>query len=104
LYLLVGFIAADVGGRGAFTELILVMEYQKASLYDYLRGLSEPLAIPLLFKMAHSIASGLAFLHADIVGTSCKPVIAHRDIKSKNILVKHDGVTCVIADLGLAVR
>jgi serine/threonine protein kinase len=34
---------------------------------------------------------------------SGKPAIAHRDIKSKNILVKKDG-TCCIADLGLAVR
>lgn len=32
-----------------------------------------------------------------------KPAIAHRDIKSKNILVKKNG-TAVIADLGLAVK
>ena len=32
-----------------------------------------------------------------------KPAIAHRDIKSKNVLVKKNG-TCCIADLGLAVR
>ena len=34
---------------------------------------------------------------------SGKPAIAHRDLKSKNILVKSNG-TCAIADLGLAVR
>ena len=32
-----------------------------------------------------------------------KPAIAHRDLKSKNILVRSNG-TCAIADLGLAVR
>ncbi|PIO54073.1 hypothetical protein TELCIR_24572, partial [Teladorsagia circumcincta] len=32
-----------------------------------------------------------------------KPAIAHRDIKSKNVLVKAD-LSCAIADLGLAVR
>ena len=36
-------------------------------------------------------------------GASGKPAIAHRDIKSKNILVKADGFCC-IADLGLAVK
>ena len=39
----------------------------------------------------------------EIVGTQGKPAIAHRDLKSKNILVKKNG-TCCIADLGLAVR
>ena len=34
---------------------------------------------------------------------SGKPAIAHRDLKSKNVLVKRNG-QCVIADLGLAVR
>lgn len=34
---------------------------------------------------------------------SGKPGIAHRDLKSKNILVKKN-LTCAIADLGLAVR
>lgn len=32
-----------------------------------------------------------------------KPAIAHRDLKSKNILVKSNS-TCAIGDLGLAVR
>ncbi|XP_014768852.1 activin receptor type-1 [Octopus bimaculoides] len=42
----------------------------------------------------------LGFVGADNKG---KPAIAHRDLKSKNILVKRN-ITCCIADLGLAVR
>lgn len=53
--------------------------------------------------MALSITTGLAHLHMEIVGTQGKPAIAHRDLKSKNILVKTNG-TCAIGDLGLAVR
>ena len=38
-----------------------------------------------------------------VFGSAGKPGIAHRDLKSKNILVKKNGM-CAIADLGLAVR
>ena len=38
-----------------------------------------------------------------IAGETAKPEIAHRDLKSKNILVKNNG-QCCIADLGLAVK
>lgn len=50
----------------------------------------------------HVFLAGLAHLHADITGTQGKPAIAHRDVKSKNILVKNNG-QCCIADMGLAV-
>ena len=38
-----------------------------------------------------------------VAGEPAKPEIAHRDLKSKNILVKNNG-QCCIADLGLAVK
>ena len=53
--------------------------------------------------MCLDIATGLTHLHLEIQGTQGKPAIAHRDLKSKNILVGGDGV-CAIGDLGLAVR
>lgn len=42
-------------------------------------------------------------IHKEIHGTKGKCAIAHRDIKSKNILIKTNG-ECVIGDLGLAIR
>ena len=59
-------------------------------------------------KICLDIATGLTHLHLEIQGTQGKPAIAHRDLKSKNILVSggdHGGaLTCAIGDLGLAVR
>lgn len=55
-----------------------------------------------MFNICLSIANGLLYLHTEIHGTRGKPAMAHRNIKSKNILVKNNGA-CVIADLSHAV-
>lgn len=70
-------------------------------MYDYLK--SNTLDVKALLKLAYSSMSGLCHLHTEIYGTQGKPAIAHRDLKSKNILVKKNG-SCCIADLGLAVK
>ena len=54
-------------------------------------------------NLAQTAASGLSHLHLEIHGARGKPAIVHRDIKSKNILVKPN-LTCAIADFGLAVK
>nr|XP_020023111.1 activin receptor type-1C isoform X3 [Castor canadensis] len=88
--------------NGTWTQLWLVSEYhEQGSLFDYLNR--NIVTVAGMIKLALSIASGLAHLHMEIVGTQGKPAIAHRDIKSKNILVKKCE-TCAIADLGLAVK
>lgn len=98
---ILGFIASDMTSRNSSTQLWLITHYHEmGSLYDYLQ-LSTLDALSCL-RMALSIASGLAHLHVEIFGTQGKPAIAHRDLKSKNILVKKNG-QCCIADLGLAV-
>lgn len=82
--------AADNKDNGAWTQLWLVTDYlERGSLYDYLQLVT--LDVESMLKMAVSIASGLAHLHIEIVGTQGKPAIAHRDLKSKNILVKRNG-------------
>lgn len=122
--------------NGTWTQLWLITDYhENGSLFDYLTA--HTIDVPTMIKMAVSIATGLAHLHMDIVGTKnvgChygnqqatgnskylvqvlfqrytnrivlflgKPAIAHRDLKSKNILVKSN-LSCAIGDLGLAVR
>ncbi|EDO30434.1 predicted protein [Nematostella vectensis] len=98
---ILGFIAADNKDNGAWTQLWLITDYHaNGSLYDYLQRVT--LDMKSMLKLTISIASGLAHLHMEIIGTQGKPAIAHRDLKSRNILVKDNG-TCCIADLGLAV-
>lgn len=55
-----------------------------------------------LGSLASSFVEGLAFLHRD--DPFVKPAIAHRDLKSANILLKSPGLHCVLADFGLAVQ
>nr|XP_022917359.1 TGF-beta receptor type-1 isoform X1 [Onthophagus taurus] len=99
---ILGFIAADNKDNGTWTQLWLITDYHEhGSLFDYLG--KTTLDVPSMIRMALSISTGLAHLHMDIMGTQGKPAIAHRDLKSKNILVKLNG-TCAIGDLGLAVR
>ncbi|XP_022690036.1 TGF-beta receptor type-1-like isoform X2 [Varroa jacobsoni] len=99
---ILGFIAADNKDNGTWTQLWLVTDFhEKGSLFDYL--MEHTVDPYTLSKMALTIANGISHLHMEIVGTQGKPAIAHRDIKSRNVLVKSD-LTCAIADLGLAVR
>ncbi|MCP6116948.1 protein kinase, partial [Klebsiella pneumoniae] len=85
-----GFIAADIKGTGSWTQMLLITDYhENGSLHDYLQ--TVVLDSNSLMTMTYSIVSGLAHLHMDIYGTKGKPAIAHRDIKSKNILVKRNG-------------
>ncbi|XP_063910907.1 TGF-beta receptor type-1 isoform X2 [Zophobas morio] len=116
---ILGFIAADNKDNGTWTQLWLITDYHEyGSLFDFLGR--NTMDTNGMIRMALSIATGLAHLHMDIMGTqgffflyvlktsnekisTGKPAIAHRDLKSKNILVKSN-FTCAIGDLGLAVR
>ncbi|XP_072033519.1 activin receptor type-1-like isoform X2 [Amphiura filiformis] len=98
---ILGFIASDMTSRNSCTQLWLITHYHEyGSLYDYLNR--NVLDAPLACRLALSAASGLVHLHTEITCNNSKPAIAHRDIKTKNILVKSN-LTCCIADLGLAV-
>lgn len=99
---ILGFVAADNKDIGTWTQLWLITEYHRhGSLFDYLNR--NTTNVETMIQMVLSIACGLVHLHVDVVGSQGKPGIAHRDLKSKNILVKTNG-QCCIADLGLAVK
>ena len=75
----------------------LVMPYYSlGSLFHYLD--EEKLDVSVLITLTQSLVHGMKFLH--------EHEIAHRDVKSKNILVDHNNgqYNCVITDLGHAIR
>lgn len=112
---ILGFVAADNKDTEVETQLWMVLDYHpNGSLYDYLLehskgGGGNHLNVAAVHLLASSAVAGLAHLHMHIGGQrggqplGYKPSIAHRDLKSKNILVK-DNLTCCIADLGMAIR
>ncbi|XP_059173689.1 activin receptor type-1-like [Physella acuta] len=102
---ILGYYASDTVGILSCTQNWLIVHYHhNGSLYDYLQR--SDIDMEEMLTLAHSAAAGLAHLHNEIkegTGKHEKPAIAHRDIKSKNILVKDNG-QCCLGDLGHAVR
>ncbi|CAP23923.2 Protein CBR-SMA-6 [Caenorhabditis briggsae] len=100
------FVAADIWSEeDSMTKMLLITDYHElGSLSDYLCR-EETLTTEEALRLIHSCLCGIEHLHASVQGTGSfrKPEIAHRDIKSKNIIVKRPNVCC-IADLGLALR
>lgn len=65
---ILGFYGSDMTSRNSVTQLWLVTHYHRnGSLYDFLN--KKTLQQPQLFKLAYSLANGLAFLHSEMVGT-----------------------------------
>ncbi|KAM9767112.1 bone morphogenetic protein receptor type-2-like isoform 1-T1 [Menidia menidia] len=98
------FVAADERtGTDGRTEYLLVMDYYPhGSLSRYL-GLQTNDWVSSC-RLAHSVTRGLAYLHTELFkGDLYKPAVSHRDLNSRNILVKTDG-TCVIIDFGLSMK
>uniref|UniRef100_A0A5K3FIV4 receptor protein serine/threonine kinase n=1 Tax=Mesocestoides corti TaxID=53468 RepID=A0A5K3FIV4_MESCO len=99
---ILAYYASDMISRGGCTQLWLVTAYHSTgSLHEFLQA-TEHITLVCGLKFARSIAAGLAFLHGKVAGFHGKPSIAHRDVKSKNILVMSNGEAC-LADFGLAI-
>ncbi|GBP70588.1 Activin receptor type-1 [Eumeta japonica] len=98
---ILAYIGSDMTSKNGCTQLWLITHYHPlGSLYDHLNRTA--LTRQQMLRLCLSAVNGLLHLHTEIHGTQGKPAIAHRDIKSKNILVRVNG-ECCIADLGLAV-
>uniref|UniRef100_A0A2M3Z7L2 Serine/threonine-protein kinase receptor n=1 Tax=Anopheles braziliensis TaxID=58242 RepID=A0A2M3Z7L2_9DIPT len=97
------FIGCEKRADVASTDFWLITAYcENGSLCDFLK--SHTVSWGELCKIASTMARGLTHLHEEVQGTrteGLKPSIAHRDFKSKNVLLKADLTAC-IADFGLA--
>lgn len=90
--------AAD--GRPEF--LILMEYYPHGCLSRYLSV--HTVDWSTCCRMTHGVTRGLAFLHTELYrGDQYKPAVAHRDVTSRNVLVRAD-LSCVLADFGLSMR
>uniref|UniRef100_A0A6Q2YWD3 receptor protein serine/threonine kinase n=1 Tax=Esox lucius TaxID=8010 RepID=A0A6Q2YWD3_ESOLU len=98
------FIAADerLGAEGRMEYLLVMDYYPHGSLSRYLSLHTGDWMSSC--RLAHSVTRGLAYLHTELLrGDIYKPAVSHRDLNSRNILVKNDG-TCVIIDFGLSMK
>ncbi|XP_056245314.1 TGF-beta receptor type-2 isoform X1 [Seriola aureovittata] len=101
----VQFLAAEERGPPGHTlrKYWLVLAYHSlGNLQDFLTA--NILSWEELVVMAGSIAKGLAHLHSDTTPSGIPKVpVAHRDLKSSNIVVK-SRKECALCDFGLALR
>ena len=102
---ILGCITALMTSVAEVTECWIVLQYcPQGSLFDALSA--SPPSVETGVKLVYSACMGLVYLHTSLCGYNGgilgKPAIAHRDIKSKNILLK-DHETCCIADFGLSI-
>ncbi|KAF7702558.1 hypothetical protein HF521_001841 [Silurus meridionalis] len=81
---------------------LITAYYPRGNLRDFLR--EHQLEWAELCKMGGDVARGVAHLHSDCTAVGgVKAPIAHRDLKSDNVLVKDD-LSCCICDFGLSIR
>ncbi|XP_017782350.1 PREDICTED: activin receptor type-2A isoform X1 [Nicrophorus vespilloides] len=97
------FIGVEKHNDNLKTEFWLITAYHEiGSLCDFLKA--NTLSWTDLCKVVETMARGLMHLHEEIpgrLGMPTKPAVAHRDFKSKNVLLKSNMTAC-IADFGLA--
>lgn len=93
------FLSAEKRSEDGIVQYWIITEYhQFGSLADYLG--SRVLSFEELMRLAITMVEGLMYLHCEDENVSPpKPMIAHMDFKSRNVLVKSD-FSCCISDFG----
>ncbi|KAA3673725.1 uncharacterized protein DEA37_0002151 [Paragonimus westermani] len=112
---LIGMLAAAiVAGDGVSSpvkEYRLVMEFAERGSLHHRLTIGDWIPLSEFFALSRDIASGLTYLHGDLLDENLvgphtirakKPPIAHRDLKPENILLRGDGSAC-LSDFGQAV-
>jgi len=101
---ILGFVAGDImepiPGQDV-RRLVITNFHEFGSLYDFLQNHSYDGNV--LFRLAYTALSGIVHIHRFIPGSYGKPYMAHRNITSKNILVK-ENLQCCVRDFSLAVK
>ncbi|KAF7642077.1 hypothetical protein LDENG_00265110, partial [Lucifuga dentata] len=97
------FLTAHERTNDGRAEFLIVMEfYPHGSLSHFLSV--HTVDWLTCCRMTHSLTRGLSFLHTELYrGGQYKPAVAHRDVTSRNVLVRGD-LSCVLADFGLSMR
>uniref|UniRef100_A0A3B4H792 receptor protein serine/threonine kinase n=1 Tax=Pundamilia nyererei TaxID=303518 RepID=A0A3B4H792_9CICH len=84
-------------------EFLIIMEYYPHGCLSHYLSLHTVDWLTCC-RMTHGVTRGLAFLHTELHrGDQHKPAVAHRDLTSRNVLVRAD-LSCVLADFGLSMR
>ena len=99
---ILSFLGSEANGTPVQSYWLITEYHELGSLYDYLKA--HVVIYEELLKIGHGIARGLALLHEELPprgNQGLKPTVAHRDFKSKNVILKPDLTPC-IADFGLA--
>ncbi|XP_076065668.1 uncharacterized protein LOC143039461 isoform X2 [Oratosquilla oratoria] len=91
-----------IGSEGQIQYGLVLSYCPQGRLSDYLSN--NTLDWASFCTVALTTTRGLAHLHSDICkGDKVKPCISHRDLNTRNILLRPD-MTCVLCDMGFAIH
>ena len=103
---IVDYVVSGSWGAGSQLRMFIVTPfYPLGSLNQFLAR--NTVSWEQACRVIHSVSSGLGHLHAESYSntrdiTVAKYAVAHRDVKSANVLVRGENGDCVLADLGFA--